>query len=140
MPKWCRYTGALGAMPPRVDSNWRSSQPAPYCNSGVNIVNALDSYSSRQVLVQIMMNLIQEFDGTNQEATILWLDHVEGVTKKMGNNPLEISISKLKSMALHDVNAASKEDTLLYFQFHHLLIEHYSNNPYASDALIVYTT
>ena len=37
-----------------------------------------------------------------------------------------------------DVNAASKEGTLLYFQFCHLLIEHYSNILYVSDALNTY--
>ena len=42
----------------------------------INIVNALDNYSSRQVLMQTAMNLIQEFNGTNPEATIPWLDHI----------------------------------------------------------------
>ena len=44
-------------------------------------------------------------------------------------------MSKLKGMALCDINAASKEDTLLYFQFHQLLTEHYLNALYASDTL-----
>ena len=51
---------------------------------------------------------------------------------------LEIGMSKLKGMALCDVNAISKEGNLPYFQFHQLLIEHYSNVPYASDALNAY--
>ena len=41
-------------------------------------------------------------------------------------------------MALHDINAASKEGTLSYFQFCQLLLEHYSNILYASDALNTY--
>ena len=47
-------------------------------------------------------------------------------------------MSKLKSIALHNVNAASKEGTLLYFQFCQILIEHYSHIPYESDALNAY--
>ena len=45
---------------------------------------------------------------------------------------------KLKGMALHNVNTASKEGTLLHFQFCLLLIDHYSNIPYVSDALNTY--
>ena len=41
-------------------------------------------------------------------------------------------------MALHNINAASKEGTLSYFQFCQLLIEDYSNVPYALDALNTY--
>ena len=133
-----RYAGALGLCPSQVDGNGRSSQPVPCCNSGVNIVNVLDSYSSRQVLMQTAMNSIQEFNSTNQEATIPWLDHIKGVTKKMGFNPLEIAMSTLKDTSLHDINAAGKEDTLSYFWFCQLLIEHYSNILYPLDALNAY--
>ena len=111
-----------GYAPHRPDGSGRFSQPVPCCNSGINIVNALDSYSSRQVMMQMVMNSIQEFDGTNWEATIPWLDHIEGVTKKMGFDPLEIGVSKLKGMTLCDINTASKEGTLSYFQFSQLLI------------------
>ena len=109
MPAQCRVCRCSRAMPPQVGGNGRFSQPTTCCNSGVTIVNALDSYSSRQVLTQTVMNLIQEFDKTNQEATIPWLDHIKGVTKKTGFDPLEIGMSKLKGMALHNINAASKE-------------------------------
>ena len=85
--------------------------------------------------MQIVMISIQEFDGTNLEATIPWLYHIESVAKKTGFDLLEIGMRKLKGVVLHDVNAASKEGTLLYFWFCHLLIEHYSNIPYASDTL-----
>ena len=70
--------------------------------------------------------------------TIPWLDHIEGVPKKMGFDPVEIGMNKLIGMALHDVDAASKNGTLLYFQFCQLLIEHYSNIPYTSDTLNAY--
>ena len=106
------YTGALGLCALQVDGNGRFSQPVTCFNSGINIVNVLDSYSSRQVLMQMVMNSIQEFDGTNLEATIPWLDHIEGVTRKTGFDPVGIGMSNLKGMALCDVNAASKEGTL----------------------------
>ena len=47
-------------------------------------------------------------------------------------------MSKLKCSVLHDVNAATKEGTFLYFWFHQLLIEHYSNILHASDTLNAY--
>ena len=75
------------------------------------------------------MNLIQEFNGTNPEATIPWLDHIEGAARKTGFDPVEIGMSELKGTALLDINAASKEGTLSYFWFHQLLIEHYLNIP-----------
>ena len=56
----------------------------------------------------------------------------------MGFDPVEIGISKLKGTVLHNVNADSKEGTLSYFQFHQLLIEHYSNIPNTSDTLNAY--
>ena len=119
------YAGALGLCPQQVDGNGRFLQPAPCCNSRVNIVNALDSYSSRQVLMQTAMNSIQEFNSTNQEVTIPWLDHVKGVVKNTGFNILEIAMSKLKGTALCDINTFSKEGTLSYFHFCQLLIASY---------------
>ena len=88
--------------------------------------------------MQMVMNSIQEFDGTNQEATNLWMDHIEGVTWKKGFDPLEIGMSTLKGTVLCSVNAASKEGTLLYFWFCQLLIEHHLNIMYASDTLNTY--
>ena len=75
----------------------------------------------------------------DREATNPCLDHVEAIARKMGFDPLEIGMSKLKGTALCDVNAMSKEGHLSYFQFCQLLIEHYSNIPYISDALNTYT-
>ena len=48
----------------------------------------------------MMMNSIQEFDSTNRKATIPWLDHVKAIAKKMGFDPLEVHMSKLKGTAL----------------------------------------
>ena len=64
------YARVQGICLTQVNINGRFSQPASCCTSGINIVNALDSYSSRQDLIQMVMNSIQEFDGTNPEATI----------------------------------------------------------------------
>ena len=123
---------------PQVTVNGRFSQPTSYYDSGIKIINALEGYSSWQVLMQMAMNSIQEFDGMDREATIPWLDHVEAVTRKTCFDPLEIGMSKLKGMALCDINAISKEGNLSYFWFCQLLIEHYSNVLYTPDALNVY--
>ena len=55
-----------------------------------------------------MMNSIQEFDGTDRQATILWQDYVEAIARKMGFDPLEVGMSKLKGTVLGNVNAVSK--------------------------------
>ena len=62
----------------------------------------------------------------------------KGFTKKMGFNPMEIGMSKLKGMALCNINGATKEGTLSYLQFCQLLIEYYSNILYMSDTLNAY--
>ena len=112
---------------------------SPVAPLALNIVNALDSYSSRrQVLMQMVMNSIQEYDGTNPEVTIPWLDHISAVPKKTDFDPVEIGMSKLKGMTLHDVNTASKEGSLSYFWFCQLLKEYYSNIPYESETLNAY--
>ena len=116
----------------------RFLQLTPYYDSRINLIITLEGYSLQQVPVQMAMNSIQEFDGTDREATIPWLDHIEAIARKMGFDPLEIGMSKLKGTTLWDVNAISKEGNLSYFQFHQLLIEHYSNIPYASDTLNAY--
>ena len=122
----------------QVNINGRFSQPSPHCPASANRVNVSDSCSSRQVLMQTAINSIQKFNGTNPEATIPWQDHIKSVTKNMGFGPVEMGMSKLKGTVLCNVSAASKEDTLSYFWFSQLLMEHYSNIPYASDALNTY--
>ena len=88
--------------------------------------------------MQMMMNLIQEFIGTDREATIPWLDHVEAIAKKTGIDPLVVGMCKLKGTTLCDVNAISKEGNLSRFWFHQLLIEYYLNIPHVSDGLNAY--
>ena len=122
----------------QVRGSGRFSQLMPYYDSGINLIGALEGYSSWQVLMQTAMNSIQEFNGTNREATIPWLDHVKAIAKKTGFNPLEVSVNRLKGTTLCNVNTISKEGNFSYFWFHQLLIEHYSNIPYASDTLNAY--
>ena len=90
------YMGTLEFCPPQVNGDGRFLQSAPYYNSGSNIIKALEGYSSWQILMQMAMSLIQEFDGTNCEATILWLDHIEAIAKKTDFDPLEIGMSKVQ--------------------------------------------
>ena len=103
----------------------RFSQPTPYQDEGVNLMSALEGYSSQQVLMQTMMNSIQEFNGTDRETTIPWLDHIKAIAKKTGFDPLEVGISKLKGTIPSNVNAVSKDGNLSWFWFHQLLIDHY---------------
>ena len=133
-----RYIGTPEFYPLQVMSNGRFLQPTPYYDSGIHLISALEGYSLWQVLTQMVMNSIQEFDGTDREGIIPWLEHIEAISKKTGFDPLETGINKLKGTALCDMNAISKEGNLSYFQFHQLLIEHYSNIPYVSDALSAY--
>ena len=61
------------------------------------------------------------------------------VAEKMGIDPLEVGISKLKEIVLGDINAIHKEGNLTWYRLRQRLIEHYSNVPYASDAMFVYS-
>ena len=91
-----------------------------YNNTNVNnpnFLHVLDSYSIKQVLTQMTLNSIQEYDGTNKQATILWLDHTEMVAEKIGIDPLEVGISKLKGLALGNINAIDKEGHLTWYSF-----------------------
>ena len=88
--------GCSRVLPTTGNGQWRFSQPTPYYDSGINIINVLEGYSLWQVLTQRLMNSIQEFDGTDSEATIPWLDHIKAVARKTGFDPIEIGTSKLK--------------------------------------------
>ena len=113
-----------------------------YNNTDVNnpnFLHVLDSYSSKQALTQMTLNSIQEYDGTNKDATILWLDYIKILTEKTGIDPLEQGISKLKGLALGDINALCKEGHLMWYSFRQSLAEHYSNVPYALDAMFAYS-
>ena len=61
------------------------------------------------------------------------------VAENTGINPLKVGISKLKGLALGDITAIHKEGHLTWFSFIQGLIEHYSNVPFASDAMYTYS-
>ena len=85
------------------------------------------------------LNFIKEYDGTNKDAMILWLDHIEMVGEETGIDSLEVGISKLKEVALGDINAIHKEGHLTWYTFRQRLIELYLNVPYVLDAMFVYS-
>ena len=85
------------------------------------------------------LNSIQEYDGSNKDGTIPWLDHIEMVVEKTGIDPLEVGISRLKGLALGDINAICKEDNLIRYSFRQRLIEHYSDVLSALDAIFAYS-
>ena len=59
-----------------------------------NFFPGFKDYSARQMPAQWLLNLIKEYNGSDKEATIPWLDHVELVAEKMGIDPLEVAIIK----------------------------------------------
>ena len=79
-------------------------------------------------------------DAVNNELNprVLWLDHIKAVARKMGFDPLDVGMSKLKGTMLCTINAVSKAGDLSWFQFSQLLIEHYWNMLYALDVLNTY--
>ena len=85
------------------------------------------------------LSSIKEYDRSDREATISWLDHVELVAEKMGIVPLEVGISKLQGIALGDINAMCKEGNLTWYKVRQRLIEYYSNGPYFSDLMFAYS-
>ena len=48
-------------------------------------------FQQNSILAQSTFNSIQEFDGSNREATIPWLDQVKLVAERTGIDPLEDS-------------------------------------------------
>ena len=81
-------------------------------------------------MAQTALRSIQEFDGNDKATTIPWLDQVRLVA--------EVGISKLKGLALGDINTIRKEG-LTWHRFRQILIENYSNIPYVSDMMAAYS-
>ena len=108
-------------------------------NSTTVVLNALESFSAKQALAPSTLNTIQEFDSSNKERIIPWLDQVELVAKRTGIDPLEVGISKLKGLALDNINTTHKEEGLSCYKFRQCLIEQNSNVPYVSDAMFPYS-
>ena len=61
------------------------------------------------------------------------------VAEKTGIDSLEVGISKLKGLALGDINAIYKEGNLTWYSFRQRIIEHYPKVPYASNAIFMYS-
>ena len=108
-------------------------------NNNVNVLKALENYSAKQALTQSTLNSIQEYNGSDREATIPWLDQVELVAERIGIDPLEVGISKLKGLTLGDISTKCKEEGLSWHKFWQCLIEQYSNVPYMPDAMFAYS-
>ena len=92
-----------------------------------------------QPLAQAALRSIQEFHGNDKAATMPWLDQVELVAERTGNNPVEVGISKLKGLALGDSNTIRKGEGLTWHRCRQILIENYSNIQYVSDVMVAYT-
>ena len=113
--------------------------PHTYNDSGIVVINVLEAFSAKQALEQYMLNTIQEFNGSDGESTLTWLDQVELVAERTGFDLLEVGISKLKGLALHYISTIHKEEGLSWYKFRQHLIEQYSNVPYTPDAMFTYS-
>ena len=123
-PQWCKTTMIVFIMTTRVGKvtifHWQVPEQgrfpqAPYNPTNANNPNflpVLDSYSSKQAIIQMTLNAILEHNGSNKAATIPWLDHVKMVAENTGIDPLKVGICKLKGLALGDITAIQKEGHL----------------------------
>ena len=111
----------------------------PNYTNNPGFFNGFESYSARQVLAQMSLNLIKEYNGSDREVTIPWLDHIKLVAKKMGIDPFKVGISWLQGTALGKINAMCKEGNLTWYKARQRLIEYYLNMPYASDVMFAYS-
>ena len=51
---------------------------------------------SIQLMAQLVLGSITDFNGKDKTATIPWLDQVEQVSERTGNDLVEVGMSKLK--------------------------------------------
>ena len=86
-----------------------------------------------------MLDALQEYDGSDREATIPWLNQVDLIEENTGIDPLEVAISKLKGLALANISTVCKEEGLSWHTFRQCLIEQYSHVPYVPDAVFAYS-
>ena len=90
------------------------------------MINALENFTvqiSVSLLVKAALGAIQEFNGNDKVATIPWLDQVELVAERTGNDPIEVGISEFKGLALGDINMIRKEGGLTWHKCRQILIE-----------------
>ena len=67
---------------------------------------------SGQPMAQLALGSIPDFNSKDKTVTIPWLDQVEQVTERTGNNPVEVGMSKVKSLTLGNITAVRKEEGL----------------------------
>ena len=90
------------------------------------MTNALENFTDKisvQPLAQAAFRSIQEFNRNDKDMTIPWLDQVKLVAERRDNDPVEVGISKLKALALGDINTIRKEDGLTNHKFRQILIK-----------------
>ena len=89
-------------------------------------------------MAQLTLGSIPVFDSKDKTTTISWLDQVEHITKRTGNDPVVVGMSTLRGLTLGDVTTVRKEEVPMWHKFRQVLIENYSNVPYVSDAMVAY--
>ena len=87
---------------------------------------------------EAVLGSITEFDEKDMATTIPWLDQFKPVVERMGYDLVEVGISKLKVLAIGDINTIRKEEGSTWHKFRQILIENYSNIPYLSGAVVAY--
>ena len=85
------------------------------------------------------MNALQEYDGSEREATIPWLDQAKQVAERTGIDPLEVGTSTSKGLALANISTVHKEEVLSWHKFRQYLIKQYSNVPYVPNTMFTYS-
>ena len=94
---------------------------------------------SVQLMTQLVLGSIPDFDGKDKTATIPWFDQVEQATERTGNNPVDMGMIKLNGLILDDISMVRKEEGLMWHKFYQILMENYANVPYVPDAMVAYT-
>ena len=61
------------------------------------------------------------------------------MAERTGNDPVEVGISKLKGLALGDINTIRKKEGLTWNEFRQILMGNYSDILYTSDVMVAYT-
>ena len=89
-------------------------------------------------LTQLVVGSIPDFNGKDKTVTIPWLDQVEQVTERTGNDLVEVGMSKLKGLTLGNISTVRKKESLMWHKFHQILIENYFKVPYVSDTIVAY--
>ena len=75
---------------------------------------------SVQPMAQLALGSIPDINGKDKTVTIPWLDQVEQVTERTGNNLVEVGMSKLKGLTLGNISTFRKEG-LMWHKFCQIL-------------------